>query len=143
MSLRYALEGPWGPHDDWGASLTRQSEMKNCDINVIMSKYEKTGVLPQVGVEGFYADLSAVGDFREAVERVQRGDEVFMSLPAAVRKEFDNDAVAFVDTCSDSENRSANMAKLYELGVVVPEEFRPKPVPGDPPIEPDPVPITP
>ncbi len=135
MSLRYNLNGGPLPPKEWGESRTRQSELRYCDINVIMAKYEQTGVLPQVGVEAFYADVSDVGDFREAVERVQRGDEVFMSLPASVRKEFDNDAVAFVDFCTDDVNRAGNMAKLHELGVVVPEEFRPKP----PVVVPDPV----
>ncbi len=128
MSLRYALDGPIGP-TEWGPSKTRQSEMKNADINLIMAKYEKTGVLPGFGIEGFYADVSAVGDFREAIARVQRGDEVFMSLPANVRKEFGNDVGTFVDFCSDADKRSENMARLHELGVVVPEEFRPKPPP--------------
>ncbi len=136
MSLRNALNGgPWAPRK-WGPSKTRQSEMKFSDINLIMAKYEKSGVLPAVGVEGFYADVSSVGDFREAVSRVQRGDEIFMSLSAKVRKEFDNDASIFLDACTDPAKQAGTMSKLHELGVVVPERFVPADV-----VVPDPVSI--
>lgn len=118
MSLRYALNGGPLPPKDWGKSRTRQSEAKYADINVIMAKYEKSGMLPAASAEGFYADVSQVGDFREAIERVQRGDEIFMTLDAKVRKEFNNDVSEFLDFVTDKENREANLAHLKELGVV-------------------------
>ena len=56
---------------DYGPSLARQSEKAYSDINVIMRKYVKTGVLPPQTREGFFADVSKVGDYREALARVE------------------------------------------------------------------------
>ncbi len=139
MSLRYALTGKRIPPTVWGKSRTRQSEMKFADINLIMKKYEAAGALPQVG-DGFYADVSAVGDFREAMERVQRGDDMFMTLPADVRKEFDNDPVLFVDavTEQDTAKRDVTMQLLIDKGVKIPDSLVPAA-----PVVPDPVVVVP
>lgn len=95
-------------------TLTRQSEADACDINFIMKRYEKTGILPVSAKEAAFTDVSEVGSFREALDVIQRAEEGFMQLPAKVRERFGNDAVAFVDFCSDP----ANLAELQDLGVV-------------------------
>lgn len=93
---------------------TRQSEAAEADINVIMKRYEKTGLLPQSAVEAMYQDVSEVGDYRSALEVVRIGQEAFMQLPAQLRARFDNDPAAFVDFVSDPRNRP----QLEEMGLV-------------------------
>lgn len=107
---------------NFGKSLTRQSEADACDVNLIMARYEKTGVLPSVGREAFFADVSEMGDYREALENVRRADEAFMSLPAKVRGRFGNDAAEFLDFCSDVENR----AEMVEMGLIEDESGVPE-----------------
>lgn len=78
--------------------LTRQEFKDECDINVLLAQYERTGVLPanRAPGEGQYLDLSDVPDLQKAFDIIQKAEAAFMTLPASVRKEFDNDAMRFV-----------------------------------------------
>lgn len=97
-----------------GDSLTVQSDAKDADINVIMERYAKTGLMPAPKRLPSYGDFDGISDYRDAVEAVREADELFMRLPAKVRQRFDNDAGAFVDFCSDE----ANLPELAELGLL-------------------------
>lgn len=104
----------------------RQSEAAACDINTIVAQYDRTGLLPQTGLEALYTDVSGMGDYRSAVEQVRVADRMFMALPAKVRARFNNDAAYFLDFCSDERNRP----ELMDLGLVekVVEELKRPPV---------------
>lgn len=99
---------------------TKQSFQAECDINNIMAKYAKTGVLEHTrNVQGAYGDFSDVPDFQEARNRLIAAEEAFMALPAAIRKRFDNDPEQFVAFLSDDANRD----EAVKLGLVQkPEE---------------------
>lgn len=107
-------------------SMTRQSFKDQCDINVIMRRFSKrqtSDFLRQFNgyVGGQFGDFSNVLDYRSALDQVRRADDVFMALPAVVRKEFDNDAAAFLDFCHDPRNSD----RLVEMGLAEP---KPQPV---------------
>lgn len=90
-------------HDAGGPSMARQEFKEECDVNEIMARYEATGVLPNVG-EPFYFDFTTLPtDMREAMEIMRAGNEAFYTLPAKVRKEFDNDPARFVDFASQPD----------------------------------------
>lgn len=112
-------------------SRTRQSERDKCDVNKIMARYEKTGMIPVDQRQAFFADVSTMGDYRTALDNVRRANEFFMSLPAKVRSRFENDAAAFLDFVSDPGNRG----ELVELGLVEPVEAPEAPAA---PVEPEP-----
>lgn len=96
-------------------SLARQSEAEGCDINVIMKRYEKTGLLPQVvGGAAFFADVSELGDYRTVVENIRLAEAAFGQLPADLRSRFRNDVAEFLDFVSDP----ANAGELVKLGLV-------------------------
>jgi len=77
------------------------------------------GLLPLEVREGIYADVSGITDFRDALEKVQRGEAAFKTLDAKVRAAFQNDPAEFLDAFGSEEG----VAKLRELGVVPdPEE---------------------
>lgn len=157
MSLHVAITGEAIPDKVYEESRTRQSEMRSADINLIMAKYQKTGVLPPATRQGFFADVSEVGDYREALDRIQRMDNYFLHLDPEVRKQFDNDPAIFLDFVS----HDANLPKLEEMGLIAPDdsavpakdhpldlparkpppigEVKPEPVPPEPPAEPPPV----
>lgn len=104
------------PHNDGGdVSLTRQEFADECDINVLMDRFQKTGMLPgSPPAPGQYFDTDLLpGDFREAMDILNAGTTAFMSLPAKVRKEFDNDPAQFVDFAVDPQN----IDKLREWGL--------------------------
>lgn len=90
---------------DWPPSLARQEFAEECDINVIMSRYERTGQLPVPGYEPRYIDMTGMpGDYQSALEMLRDAEEAFMRLPAVVRREFENDPSQFVAFASDAEN---------------------------------------
>jgi len=121
-------------------SRTKQSMRDECDINGIMLKYEKTGTIAHVEKrDAYFADVSAVPDFAQAIAVVEQAESMFMSLPAKVRKEFDNDAVKYVEFCADPNN----LPRMRELGIASPEpvavvqkvEVINQPVPATAPVE--------
>jgi len=87
-------------------SMTHQSEAPQCDINTIMLKYQKTGVLNHVNrFEGRYADLTATPtDYHESMNAVLAAQEMFEALPSSIRKRFHNDPGAYVEFVSNPEN---------------------------------------
>jgi len=102
---------------------TKQSFKAECDINNIMAKYAKTGILEHArNVQGAYGDFSDVPDFQEARNRLIAAEQAFMALPAKIRKEFDNEPanlVAFIDN-------DDNYDEAVKLGLIPP---KPKPEP--------------
>src|SRR5260370_11458208 len=107
-------------------SLTRQSEVADADINTIMSRYERSGLLPGMQREGLFMDVSGIGDYRDALERVMHAQEVFAALPAKVRERFKNDPAALVDFAVDPKNEE----EMFALGLLErKEEVKPVGVP--------------
>lgn len=114
-------------------SLTRQSELAASDVNRIVAQYDKTGMLPQVTVQGLFVDVSEAGDYRTALDRVREADRVFNRLPAPARLAFDNDPAVFLDAFQSDEG----MAQLRKLGLVEPLPVAAADrVPEAPPVDP-------
>lgn len=111
-----------------GPSLTRQDQADECDINNIMAKYEATGYLPSVaGRAPVYVDFASVPDnMMDAMAHMHAATDAFMTLPASIRKEFDNDPAFFVDYASNPEN----LDQLREWGLASPAP-KPAPVPAE------------
>lgn len=99
-----------------GDSLTRQEFAAECDVNNLMARYEKTGMFPQVEREPRYMNLVGVPDFHAAMQLVIDAEAAFMSLPATVRREFDNDPGRFVEFAQDKEN----LPQMREWGLAPP-----------------------
>lgn len=105
------------------ASRTKQSFKHECDINTIVGRYLRTGVLDFVSrYEPRYADVTGV-DFQRSMELVAQARGMFSQLPAKVRAEFENDAGAFVEFVSNPDNHDA----LVEMGLA-----KAKPEPAEP-----------
>jgi len=107
-------------------SLTRQEFAEECDINILMSRYEKTGQLPPMsGREPRYLDLAEVGkyDLAHVMQVLNDAEASFMSLPALVRAEFENDPVKFVEYAEKPEN----IGRLRDLGLAKPLVPKPEP----------------
>lgn len=98
---------------------TQQHHAGQVDINNIMAKCRKSGLLPQRGEPGFYGDFTSVEDYMTCMSRVLNAQKAFMTLPAEVRKEFDNSPGALLQFLADENNRQ----KAEDLGII------PKPEP--------------
>jgi len=85
---------------------TKQSFKEECDINTIMSRYQSTGVLPELNTTApQYLDVSAGIEFQQAMEYVAGAQTLFQELPSSIRNQFDNDPAAFLDFCGQEKNR--------------------------------------
>lgn len=96
-----------------GPSLTKQSHAKECDINQIMLKWQKTGMIDHRNVyQGQYGDFTNTpDDYHESMNAVISANEMFESLPAKIRLRFGNDPGQFLDFVGDPENAD-EMIKL-------------------------------
>jgi phage internal scaffolding protein len=131
------VRDPYTPYEDPGLDcsldedapegLTDQSQADDCDVNRIVDRFMKTGVLPGVDVERVYGDFSSPTDFHEAMNVVARGMEQFESLDAKIRKRFNNDPGKFLEFVHDPDN----LDEMVRLGLASkPVEEAPK---GDTP----------
>lgn len=101
-------------------SKTRQEFADECDINNIMRRFGKTGVITHYSPrQPQYMDLGdGVPDMMEAMNTFIIAEQAFARLPATVRKEFDNDPSRFVNFALDKEN----LPKMRDWGLAPPEK---------------------
>ena len=87
-------------------SRTQQSFKDETNINNIMAKYQKTGLIDHVNEHGpSYGDQPSAGDYHEAMNRVASTKSMFEELPSSVREDFENDPALFLEYVSDQERR--------------------------------------
>ena len=121
----YKTSGMRGDLDRFEPSLTRQEFAEECDINTIMARYEASGVISHVNrAQPFYLDTTDYPDLQGAMDQFREASLAFNALPAAVRREFDNDPQRFVDFASDS----ANLPRMREWGLGAPEKAPDEPL---------------
>lgn len=97
-----------------GPSMTKQSMKDECDINNIMARFHKRGVLTHVNrFEGQYGEFGDGISFHQAQETLVKAQEAFDTLPAAIRSRFKNDPAEFLDFVNDEANRE----EMYDLGL--------------------------
>lgn len=98
-------------------SLTHQSMRDECDINLIMAKYQSTGLIEHVNqFEGNYGDFLHAVDYQSAINVVMAANDAFASLPSSIRDRFSNDPAQFLDFVHDDNNRE----EMIKLGLIVP-----------------------
>lgn len=98
-------------------TLTKQAHRDECDVNMIMKKFERTGVLEHVRqYEGQYGDFIGAPDYHTAMNEVLKAQEMFMELPSKVRARYGNDPAAFLEACHDPDR----VDELVELGLANP-----------------------
>lgn len=115
-------------------SRAKQQFRDECDINVLMKKYEKGIAITHLNrYEGKYEDVSQAVDYHEAHNIVIKAQEAFGSLPSSVRAQFENDPGRFMDFALDERNRD----ELVKMGLARPIEDlappareEPSPAPG-------------
>lgn len=104
-------------------TMAKQAFKDECNINTIMSKYQKTGLIEHVQkVQGAYGDFTSVQDYQLSLNQVIEAQEAFEALPAAVRKRFGNDPSHLMSFLEDP----SNLDEAVKLGLV---ELTPIPQP--------------
>lgn len=120
---------------------TQQNFKDECDINVIMSRYQQTGALPPNLNPLDPQFLDATGfDFDLAMNLVAEASSAFEELPSAIRARFHHDPGEFLDFVTNPKNRAemAEMGLLREKpewakGVTTPDTIALNQEPSNPP----------
>lgn len=109
------LEGPRPELDcSADAGVTKQAHKDECDINRIMERFQRRGVLDHVArFEGQYGEFGDSISFHQAQQTLVAAQEAFDTLPAAVRARFKNDPAEFLDFVQDEKNAQ----EMFELGL--------------------------
>lgn len=105
-----------------GSGRTKQSFKDQCDINFIMARYLKGGVVDHLARHGGqYGDVSPLS-FHEAMNIVAKSQEMFNDLSSDVRKRFANDPAAFLEFVQkrDADGNLVNAAEMRLLGLAPP-----------------------
>lgn len=116
-------------------SLTDHSQAAECDVNRIVDRYMKTGILPGADIEGVYGDYSSVPDYLQAQQIIANAQQQFDGLSPDLRKRFENDPEKFLDFVHDPKNKEEmkTLGLLKEAPINEPQE---KPKKTEPKVEP-------
>nr|QJB18981.1 MAG: internal scaffolding protein [Microvirus sp.] len=97
--------------------FTKQSFKDECDINTIMSRYQSTGVLPDLE-QAAPQYLDATGfDFQASMDYIANAHTLFHELPSSVRTKFGNNTASFMEFVSNPNNRS----EMASMGLLRPD----------------------
>lgn len=116
--------------DPEGPSRTKQSFQEESEINNIVARYQKRGIIDHLSkYGGTYGDMPAPDDFHEAMTLVTEAQSMFEELPSNVRNRFKNDPAEFLDFVGNEENA----AEMVEMGLMdpIPPEPAPEAVPAE------------
>lgn len=102
--------------------FTEQNHKKECDINLILKKYDKTGLIQHLQkFEGKFGDLTGM-DFKTMQDTIADAKTNFNLLPAEVRSRFENNPAKLLEFMENPQNREEGI----ELGLIAkdtPEEI--------------------
>jgi phage internal scaffolding protein len=94
--------------------ITEQAHKKECDVNLIIRKYDRTGLISHISkIEGVFGNMSGI-DFKTAQDKIINAQNMFNQLPAEIRKRFENSPEGLLEFMDNSENR----AEAIELGLI-------------------------
>lgn len=106
-------------------TLTVQSAREDADINIIVKRMTRTGLVPnsaRVPTQGDFSEQ--VTDYHTAMNMVRTANTEFMKLPAKIRSRFQNDPQELITYLSDP----LNLEESYKLGLrVKPPVTEPEP----------------
>jgi len=98
-------------------SLTQQQFKEESDINTIVDRFMKSGVLPTPVNMPQYVDFEGIFDFQTAMNAVRAADENFMRMDAKVRARFNNSPQEFLEFFANPENTQ----EAIRLGLAIPK----------------------
>lgn len=105
-----------------GSSMTKQAFKDECDINQILRKVQKTGMIEHLAEgEPFYGDVSDIVDYKEALNVVANANDLFMKMSPEIRERFSNDPAQLIEFLDNKEN----LEEAVELGICVKQPEKP------------------
>lgn len=118
-------------------SLTQANFRDDCDINQVMARFEKTGVLTHVNEKKpGYGDFTGYTDYHQSMNAVIEAQDAFMTIPSKIRAKFNNDPGEFLEFAENPENQE----EMVKMGLLDPIPTSEDAGTGDPSPTPDPTP---
>jgi hypothetical protein len=94
--------------------MTEQNHAKECDLNWILRKYQKTGVIDHVRKhQGRYDDVS-VTDFTDAMHTVSEAQNMYNELPSFIQMATGGSVEKFLELVQNPDNKD----ELARLGLL-------------------------
>jgi len=98
-------------------SRTQKQFGEQVNVNTIMAKYKKTGLIDHVRKQpGKYQDLTNLPDYMTAMQTVITANTTFETLPSEVRNRFNHDPAQLIEFLGNSKNYQ----EAVKLGLVIP-----------------------
>lgn len=112
------------PLNEASKSVAVQDKKQSCDVNNIVARVLKNGTVDPslLKTPGRFGDFTSVPDFQESLNRINRMNEQFMSLPAVIRAKFDNDPAKLIAYLDQTKKDPKIKEEAIQLGIL------PKPV---------------
>lgn len=86
-------------------TMTQQQFKDEVNINNIMKKYQRTGVITHLNNrQGKFADISNAPDYLEAQQIIVKADQAFDQLPSDIRQRFHNDPAEMLAFINNPKN---------------------------------------
>lgn len=105
-------------------TLTKQAFGPECNINNIMARYQKSGVVEHINNRTpVYGDFAEIPDYQTALDIVYTAEDAFLQLPSQVRKFFNNDPSFMLAFMQDPKN----LDTCQKLGLIPKTEVAQKP----------------
>lgn len=94
-----------------GESLTQQHFKDAVDINNILAKYRKTGIIEHVKrAKAIYGDFTELAEYTKNLDKVAKAQQSFEMLPAELRNQFKNSIPGFFEYIQDPKNKEQCIA---------------------------------
>ena len=105
--------------------MTQPEFLADSDINTIISRYQAVQAPLPISDISEYLDYSQVGDYQTAMQSISAIESYFDSLPATIRRRFNDDPGQLISFMDNPENRSEAetlglVHKVPAVDVVVP-----------------------
>lgn len=101
-----------------GESLTQQQFKDECNVNNIMAKYKKTGLLTHINRhQAQFGDFASIEDYQVSLHKLMQAQESFAQLPSEIRSKFLNDPANLIEFVSDPKNNE----EAIKLGLKIPK----------------------
>ena len=99
-----------------GESLTQQQFVEECDVNNILAKYRRTGLVTHLSKHsGQFGDFSNIEDYQTSLGKIMQAQQSFEMLPSELRSKFGNDPGKLIEFMSDEKN----LEDCYKFGLKI------------------------
>lgn len=114
---------------DYSDGRTKQSFKDSCDINKMLKKAQRTGTIAHLNKypEAIYGEFDGEFTLLEAQQRIEKARLVFEDLPSEVRREYGNNALAYVHDINARLANGEDIARLLPA-IAEPGSYFPNPV---------------